>query len=931
MMVFKPEKLFERLQSGHTLVTGNSRLARVLAGQFGQWRISGGERQWTSPNVLSWNAWLGRLWEQAGLEGVPGTGFAIPSPRQLISLWERVLGEAENTETLLRPESLARQAMETRQLAVDWKLDLNHATWSGEGDNENCRAFQHWNRSFETLCRNDGWVPPENRNAILTSAILDGFFSSAEKLDLLGFDEFTPAQQGLLTALEQNGTQLIHAALESAPCEARLWRGRNEQDELQAMARWVRHWYENEPDSRIAVVVPELQTRRAQVERHLEQVLTPDLRPGDDHSKPWNTSMGVSLARVPLVESAFDLLKMLEPRVDIQDVGRVLRSPWIRGGVAERGKRALLEKCLRENYPRQVRLSEVRYRAGEMRTYGPDHRELPEADWTAQAWNCPQMKQLANALLDFSQDQYGSRTASSWAEAFDKLLSNLGWPLAAEKEGTGFSTRERSDNWQAFQSWQDGLRELASLDATTKTLSRRRAIAQLSRICQDQLFQARTPPATIQVLGLYEASGLRFDHLWVLGLDGDNWPPASRPNPFIPRVLQQAADIPHSGPQRELEVSRSVTQRMLDTATDTVFSFPGQRDGEEVLPSPLLTGRGLPLEEQVPGWTGASWCDTVFESGGPETIELNMPGRLVRQTARGGTSILKNQALCPFRAFASNRLGADRLGTPVDGISAMLHGSLVHRVLENFWRETRSQHALLDLPPEELAGRLQKHIDAVIEEERGLMFRPEFRAVEASRLHRLVMKYLELDKSREPFEVEGFEREILHDIEGQTIHLVIDRIDRLADGGHAIIDYKTGRVDPKKWFGDRPEDPQLPLYAVSADTVPDAVVFAVIRDDECLYKGVVKNERLLPGLPPRRGASAKELTAAGGDLDATTTNWHVVLHRLMADFLEGQAAVDPKDGTVTCGNSFCDLHSLCRVGELTQMAQTDSCAGENST
>ena len=119
MMVFKPEKLFERLQSGHTLVTGNSRLARVLAGQFGQWRISRGERQWISPNVLSWNAWLGRLWEQAGLEGVPGTGFAVPSPRQLISLWERVLGEAENTETLLRPESLARQAMETRQLAVD--------------------------------------------------------------------------------------------------------------------------------------------------------------------------------------------------------------------------------------------------------------------------------------------------------------------------------------------------------------------------------------------------------------------------------------------------------------------------------------------------------------------------------------------------------------------------------------------------------------------------------------------------------------------------------------------------------------------------------------------------------------------------------------------------------------------------------------------
>ncbi|MEE4217103.1 MAG: PD-(D/E)XK nuclease family protein, partial [Xanthomonadales bacterium] len=196
------------------------------------------------------------------------------------------------------------------------------------------------------------------------------------------------------------------------------------------------------------------------------------------------------------------------------------------------------------------------------------------------------------------------------------------------------------------------------------------------------------------------------------------------------------------------------------------------------------------------------------------------------------------------------------------------------------------------------------------------------RGVEASRLNRLVWKYLELEKTRQPFVVEGFEREILHDIEGQTIRLVIDRIDRLAGGGKAIIDYKTGRVDPGKWFGDRPEDPQLPLYAISADAAPDALVFAVIRDDECVYKGVVRNDRLLPGLPPRRGGNAQLLSDAGENLPETTARWRTVLHRLMADFLAGQSAVDPKDGTATCKNSYCELHSLCRIAELENMAQT---------
>lgn len=921
MMVFKPEDLFERLRAGNSLVTGNSRLARVLAGQYGQWRIGRNDRQWASPCIFSWSAWLGELWEQAGLEGVAGTGLAVPSPRQSISLWEQVLRDADNTGTLLRPESLARQAMETRQLAIEWKLDLNHPAWAGEVENENYHAFHLWNRSFEIRCRDGAWIPPENRSGVLARALRDGRFSAPGSIDLLGFDEFTPLQQDLLAALEQAGAVINRAALESADCHAVLWKSRNAQDELQAMARWVRHWYENEPDSSIAVVVPDLQSRRSEVDRQLEQVLTPGVPLSDAHAKPWNISLGTALARVPMVESAFDLLKMLEPRVEIQDVGRVLRSSWIRGGVSERGPRALLEKCLRENYPRQLRLSEVRYRAGELRKFDRDHQELPEAEWTPQSWNSPQLKALINALLDFSHEQQAPRTASAWAESLDSLLSSLGWPLAAQNESTEISAAEHDHNWQAFQAWQDALRELASLDATVQKIRLGQAISQLYRICQEQVFQSRTPPAAIQVLGLYEASGLRFDHIWVLGLNSANWPPASRPNPFIPRVLQVKADIPHSGPQRELEVARSVTLRLLETAADAVFSFPGQNDGEEVLPSPLLTGQGLPLAEQVPAWSGKSWQDIVFEGDRPETGALKMPGSLSRHTERGGTSILKNQALCPFRAFASNRLGADRLETPVDGISAMLHGSLVHRVLENFWRETRSQQALLSLTPEDLAGRLNKHIEAVLDEERGLMFRPEFRSVEASRLKRLVTKYLELDKSREPFEVEGFEREILHDIEGQTIRLIIDRIDRLADGGHAIIDYKTGRVDPKKWFGERPEDPQLPLYAISADTVPDALVFAVIRDDECIYKGVVKNEGLLPGLPPRRGINAQQLSEAGENLPETTAHWRSVLHRLMADFLKGQAKVDPKDGTATCKNSFCDLHSLCRIGELVNMAQ----------
>lgn len=910
------ESLFDRLSSGLTLVTGNSRLARILNSQYSQWRINRGDTQWQCPAIHSWEVWLGNLWEAASLQGIEGTSGAVPGSQQLLSLWENVLRNDQQAQQLLRPESLATRLRDTRKLLVEWQIDPGHPAWLGD-ENENYTAFYHWNRAFEALCRQNHWIAPEDRSALLGTALRNEQLLTSADLGLLGFDEFNPGQLELLAALIKTGHSVTRLAMTAAESDTSLWQSLNSKDELQKMARWVRHWFEKEPESRIAVVVPDLQARRQEIERHLGEILTPGSGGAEENAKPWNISMGLPLAQVPMIESAFDTLRLLESRIDIQDIGRVLRSPWISGGISERNHRALLEKCLRDNYPRQLKLSEVRFRAGEIRKYDRNHQELPPDQCVPRAWNSPVMVSVINTLAQFERDSRNKRLPAAWAEAFDRLLSNLGWPLGSAAD-SNTAAPEHSENWQAYQAWQDGLRELASLDATVPGLGRKAAINQLQQICREQVFQPRTPPANIQVLGLYEVSGLRFDHLWVLGLHNDNWPPAAQPNPFIPSQLQQLAQLPHSSPQRELDVARSITRRLLETGDDCVFSYPGQLDGEAVLPSPLLEGEHIERVTDVPGWTGDGWQATICAADKPRIDPLLMPGPLKRGTARGGSSILKHQALCPFRAFASNRLGADGLETPVDGISPMLHGSLLHTVLEHFWKETRTREALLLLSDQSLEARIRMHVDYAVNEERGLNYRPEFRDVESDRLASLAAAHLELEKTRDPFEVVGFEKEILQDIEGQTIRLVIDRIDRLPSGLEVIIDYKTGRVDPKKWFGDRPEDPQLPLYSISAETTPAAVAFAVIRDDECLYRGVATQDGIFPGLPPKSSRHTEQIVEAGQDMPVTINNWRQILHRLMAGFLAGEAAIDPKDGRKTCDNSYCDLHSLCRIGELEQ-------------
>ncbi|MGD9020181.1 MAG: PD-(D/E)XK nuclease family protein [Lysobacterales bacterium] len=910
--------LFARLRQGRLLITANNRLARVLGNQYVQWRIATGDAQWPSPDMVSWSAWLDNLWDSAAIADVAGTNRTVPGNSQLLSLWEKVLRDTPLNHDLLRPESLSSQLRDTRKLIMEWQLDLAHPAWF-DGENENCAAFGAWNRAFEQCCRRHRWISPEDRTVVLADAIRNSAIPIPGTVDLLGFDEFNPAQADLLNTLIDSGCRVCSLDIESRQEKAVLLACRDDRHELRQAASWVRRCMEDDPRCTIAIVVPDLGSRRHELEWHLEEMLAPGSDAAGEQARPWNVSIGAPLLRFPMIEAAFDLLKLLDRSVHIQDISRVLRSPWLNGSVGERNNRALLEKRLCDQYPRQLKLSEAEYRSREIRKHDRYHAALPEEEHGEQPWNSPLFNSILNTLIRFEADNRDRKPASAWAQAFDQLLGGVGWPFAEQADVPAL---ERDQNWQVLQAWREALHELASLDTSTAPLGLHAAVRQLQQVCREMTFQPATLPASVQLLGLYEVNGLRFDHLWVLGMSADTWPSTARPNPFIPARLQIAADTPRSSPQRELAVAQTITRRLLDTAPDCVFSYPAKLDGQDVLPSPLLDTPGVVAVSAVPTWQGDTWRKRIAAAEKPCAQPLAMPGKLVHATARGGSSILENQALCPFRAFATNRLGAEGLQTPTDGISPMLHGSLVHGVLEHFWKETRTQEALMKLGAASLEERVRKHVFRVTRDNRGLKQRPAFRAVEAERILRHVLAYLELEKERGNFEAIGFEQVIHARIEGQIIRLVIDRVDRLPGGEEAIIDYKTGMRRPKRWFGDRPEDPQLPLYAISAEKTPAAVVFGIIRADACEYKGVVTTPGLFPDLPPRETNTTRYLVEAGNRMPETVENWRGVLHRLMSDFLAGHAEVDPKHGRNTCRGSYCELQSLCRIGELEQLGKT---------
>ena len=190
------------------------------------------------------------------------------------------------------------------------------------------------------------------------------------------------------------------------------------------------------------------------------------------------------------------------------------------------------------------------------------------------------------------------------------------------------------------------------------------------------------------------------------------------------------------------------------------------------------------------------------------------------------------------------------------------------------------------------------------------MLSGRFRELEQERLERLILEWLDVERQRGSFQVASLEQKRPIKIGPLETSVRIDRVDRLPDGGQVMLDYKTNRKAPSAWDGDRPEEPQIPLYAATLEGDLAAVAFAQVVPGKFAFRGHAANAAVLPGV------RVKEEWAP------MIATWLSVLETLAGRFTEGQAELDPKKGELTC--RACDLTALCRIEERIELAGEDS-------
>jgi probable DNA repair protein len=875
--------LMAAFERGVTLLTATERAARTLRRS-----MTGRGTAATPPSVLSLESWLAARWHTLIVEGHETR--LLLNRTQEHRLWQAVILEDRETprQVLRSPDALAGLAAEAWRLLLlaNGRSRLSECNASTDG-----KAFVRWAREFERRCQREHLLAPASLPAALAAALEDGLLKLPPAgVLLVDFDFLPPAHISLFDAARTGGYPVDRFQTGAPPESATLHPAADEAAELANCAAWIKNQLDRHPAARLGIVVPGLGERRPVIERAFARAMPPQ------SGVAVEFSLGTPILHTGFVAAALDLLRWQLAPLPLGSISALLLSPFFAGSSPEA-------------------LAAAEFDAFELRGTSLLRPEL-SLDATISLIEAssrrPQLAKLLDRLKMLRGVGYEAglaptqrQTHAEWAELFRAALEATGIPSAAAADSPGF---------QLLGRWVSTLDELATLDFDGTRPTAAEALATLTRIARETIFAPEAGDAAVQVLGPLEVGGMGFDALWFLGADDLAWPPSPAANPLLPRHLQRELGLRAADRSQDRALAQTLTQRIACAAQHVVFSFAERHDEGHRRPSPLLDALPWPTPAPTPH-VPQPLLEVVDDLPIPHLPPVHVGG---------GARVLELQSACGFRAFAEMRLWSTGLESRSPGLDARERGTLVHSAMERFWRGAQGQDTLRAMPREERDRRLDQAIAEAIARSNGLVetaWDDAYLAVQQQRLRDLLQPWLDFEQTRPPFVIYRQETTLAPARIGRLTlkSLRVDRIDE-TEGGLLVLDYKTGLAAPAAWLSDRPEQPQLPLYAALLANSPEeplaGVAFALLRaGDGMAMRGISDDPRVLPG-----SAKMDEPTFA-----EQVAEWQRVLGLLAEAFLTGDARVNPRSYPKTC--THCGQRILCRL-DPTRLANEEETGEE---
>ncbi|MEE9543774.1 MAG: PD-(D/E)XK nuclease family protein [Thermodesulfobacteriota bacterium] len=900
------KELIKKIKGGALVCASNRRLARHITAAYDSSIFLEGLKAWKTPGVTELGAWLSSLLTEGSQAGA---AVALLTESRARSLFEEaILTEPEFSKEVHYKSALVRESFEAYLLLKEHKAGFtkNNIYLTHEAS-----ALKRWSLVYEKLLQEKGFICPSLAPFLVADRIESGEIKVEGELVLAGFEEISPALSSLIYALESAGVIITlwpedfteeGFDLEALVEGTELYAYSDMREEVVQAARWARE--KATQGKTTGVIVANLSQYKELIEREFASELTPGsalLDGAGSVSETFNISMAAPISKSLLVSGALDLLSITEAArpVETELIWEIFGSPYLNLSMEEYLSLATMDAKLRRSNRSEVSLNAL-------------SNELSREEFASLKGFKKRVDSFIDVLRPKTKGSPKERP-SKWAGRFFAELKAFGWPGSVD----GLTSRE----FQAYEAFNALLAEFAGLDDIIPMLKRGEAASRLRRMADKSTHQPKSPETLIEVIGLNESIGFEFDSIRIIGATDEVLPQGIDPNPFIPISMQRELGFTRVSPELESKRAKIRLARLLKGAGEAVVSYPEINDNKEVRVSPFFsTLRKVESEKyRESNCLRDTLCvSSSLEDMDPPSVVIFAPKEM--ESLKGGTSILADQSACPFKAFASYRLGARVVESPEPGLSYMDRGTLLHSALKHFWEKVRDSEGLNKLISEDrLAVEVRLSVDKALEPYKKRSFGGvNFLNLETERLRRLLLDWLGFEATRASFVVDlkSLETEDCREISGLSVKFRIDRVDEIANLGHAVIDYKTGRCNRKDWLGSRPKDPQMLVYNLFGPY--EALAFARVKFGECKFDGFAKSEGMLPGNNGFEGEKKIKTDLAADGIDTyekLTDSWRKVVESLAKDFVDGVSVVDPYEWGSTRACIYCDLKPLCRIFE----------------
>ena len=494
--------------AGATVLTGNTRSARAISAAADR-RMRLSAAAWLTPDVLPYGAFVERLFSNAIIAGA----VAVQPLRreQELQLWRQIIEPSPSGTEMLLPESAAALASESFRTVIEHGIALDSPLMNLSADT---RAFSAWAAEFRRQLAAHRWSAP----ALFSGQLLPCLPALQLPPHLFVFlAEATPAQRKFLAALQHAGVHLSIAPLPEEMGEPHPIRYEFDgvADELRAAAQWARQQVEVSPESRIGVILFDLEQKLPQAESAFRSILHPEHLLGHQSPSAYEIASPLALAEYPIVSCALELLSLFAGPIGFHCFQSVLSSPYL---AVEPEAAARFLAGIRRDARRQVAIAEF-------------------ANWLERSHELPALRAALQALPRHSAFS-SAQAAPYWADISRQILEAFGWPGGVPLN---------SEEFQCTQSWRELLLSVTSLELLDWRTDFPGFVRRLRRAATAQNFKPETRNAPVQIMSAAEAEGSIFDALWIASCSDDLWPSSPTFSPLIPAALLREAGRPPVG------------------------------------------------------------------------------------------------------------------------------------------------------------------------------------------------------------------------------------------------------------------------------------------------------------------------------------------------------------------------------------------------